>query len=109
MATQARDFIVGSLVRVRNREWVVLPSDENVVNLRPLSGSEGEVCAVHRVLEGHLVESAEFPFPQAAPQGTSLQESCCEMLPGLACVRALVPSAVWAASRCVRARTNLCP
>lgn len=69
MATQARDFIVGSLVRVRNREWVVLPSDENVVNLRPLSGSEGEVCAVHRVLEGHLVESAEFPFPQAGAAG----------------------------------------
>ena len=69
MATQARDFIVGSLVRVRNREWVVLPSDENVVNLRPLSGSEGELCAVHRVLEGHLVESAEFPFPQASAAG----------------------------------------
>jgi len=69
MSTLEHDFVVGSLVRVRNRDWVVLPSDESIVNLRPLSGSEADVCAVHRVLEGHQVQSAEFPYPQAQAAG----------------------------------------
>jgi superfamily II DNA or RNA helicase len=62
-------FTVGSLVRVREREWVVLPSeDSDVLNLRPLSGSEAEACGIHWALEGDEVQSTQFqpPGPQVA-------------------------------------------
>ena len=40
---------VGSIVRCRNREWIVLPSaSEDLYLLRPLAGSEQEVCGIHR-------------------------------------------------------------
>jgi len=50
------DYPVGSLVRARERDWVVLPSDDpEILCLRPLSGSESEICGIHRVIEGqHL-------------------------------------------------------
>ena len=38
---------VGSIVRCRERDWVVLPSyQEDVVMLRPLAGGEEEICGV---------------------------------------------------------------
>jgi superfamily II DNA or RNA helicase len=69
MATAAKEFIVGSLVRVRNRDWVILSSDQDIINLRPLSGSESESCAVHRAIEGPQVEPAAFPFPEPTKAG----------------------------------------
>ena len=39
---------VGSIVQVRGRDWVVLPSDlPNILKLRPLSGGEEEISAIH--------------------------------------------------------------
>ena len=41
----------GSIVTCRNREWVLLPSDqEDLLLLRPLTGATDEVVAVHRGL-----------------------------------------------------------
>ncbi len=61
---------VGSLVRARGREWVVLPSeDSDVLMLRPLSGSEDEVCGIFAPLEGHELEAATFPDPVPAEAG----------------------------------------
>jgi hypothetical protein len=41
----------GALVRYREREWVVLPSDDpNLVLLRPIGGSAREVCGVVKPL-----------------------------------------------------------
>jgi hypothetical protein len=41
----------GALVRYREREWVVLPSDDlNPVLLRPIGGSAREVCGVVKPL-----------------------------------------------------------
>ncbi|HEX3249180.1 MAG TPA: helicase-related protein [Pyrinomonadaceae bacterium] len=41
----------GSIVRCRNRDWVLVPSDdENVYLLRPLTGATDEIVAVHRGL-----------------------------------------------------------
>ena len=41
----------GSIVRCRNRDWVLLPSDhEDVHMLRPLAGAVDEVVAIHRAL-----------------------------------------------------------
>jgi superfamily II DNA or RNA helicase len=57
-------FTVGSLVRARGREWVVLPEskpDEDLWILRPLGGSDDEVCGIYRPLE--TIEPAEFALP----------------------------------------------
>ena len=65
----------GALVSYREREWVVLPSDdENVVLLRPIGGSSREVCGVVRSVSERLgydiayerIQSATFPLPDPA-------------------------------------------
>ncbi len=62
----------GSIVQCRNREWVLLPSDqENLLRLRPLTGATDEVVAVHKGLTELIgysfpeerVRSAKFPPP----------------------------------------------
>lgn len=54
----------GAVVKCRNRQWVVLPSDiPEVIRLRPLSGSEDQVCGVYRPLELEPIVSAQFPSP----------------------------------------------
>ena len=41
----------GSIVRCRNREWVLLPSDSHETHLlRPLTGALDDVVAIHRRL-----------------------------------------------------------
>ncbi len=58
------NFEVGSLVRARGREWVVLPEsdeEEDLLILRPLGGTEDEVTGIYLPLE--MVEPAEFPLP----------------------------------------------
>ncbi|MCS7217163.1 MAG: DEAD/DEAH box helicase [Candidatus Bipolaricaulota bacterium] len=65
----------GSVVRFRDRLWVLLPSPREVFRLRPLTGTEDEVVEVHRELAELLgysypterVEPAGFPLPQ--PEG----------------------------------------
>jgi hypothetical protein len=65
MAIAAPKFTVGSLVTVRDREWVVLPTEyPDIINLRPLSGSEGESCGIHLDLEGGDLQPAAFPVPR---------------------------------------------
>ena len=57
-------FDVGALVKVRGREWVVLPEsneDKDMLILRPLGGTEDEVTGIYLPLE--KPESAEFPLP----------------------------------------------
>jgi hypothetical protein len=55
---QVGEYPVGSLVRVRERDWVVLPSDDaNIICLRPLSGSEStntSACLRAGKAEGEL-------------------------------------------------------
>ncbi len=62
---------VGSIVRARGREWVVLPSPEpDVLLLRPLVGGEAELFGIYCPLIQRgveCVESATFPLP--APNG----------------------------------------
>ncbi|MBI2925884.1 MAG: DEAD/DEAH box helicase [Verrucomicrobia bacterium] len=62
----------GSIVQCRNREWVLLPSDEErLLMLRPLTGATDEVVAVHKGLTDLIgysfpeerVRSAKFPPP----------------------------------------------
>jgi superfamily II DNA or RNA helicase len=55
-------FAVGSLVRARGREWVVLPdSTDELLVVRPLGGSDDEIAGIYRPLEP--VEAATFAPP----------------------------------------------
>lgn len=66
-------FGVGSIVRCREREWVVLPSyEEDVVMLRPLAGGEEEICGVSAQLMKYGIDtitSADFPLPKPEEAG----------------------------------------
>ncbi|MBW1723272.1 MAG: DEAD/DEAH box helicase, partial [Deltaproteobacteria bacterium] len=62
------NFSVGSLVRVRGREWMVLPeSHQDLLMLRPLGGMDDEVTGVYLPLEP--VEPASFPLPDPSQTG----------------------------------------
>lgn len=66
-------FAVGSLVRTRGREWVVLPeSEEELLILRPLGGTDDEVTGVYLPLEE--VTSATFEPPD--PDDVGDHRSC---------------------------------
>ena len=55
-------FPVGSLVKARGREWVVLPeSADDLLVLRPLGGTDDEIAGVYLPLE--KVEPASFALP----------------------------------------------
>jgi superfamily II DNA or RNA helicase len=55
-------FPIGSLVKARGREWVVLPdSQEDLLILRPLGGSGAETAGIYLPLE--KVEPATFSPP----------------------------------------------
>ena len=61
-------FAVGSLVRARGREWVVLPdSSDELVMVRPLGGTEDEVTGILPGLE--QVQPATFEPPDPAEVG----------------------------------------
>lgn len=63
---------IGSIVKYRNREWVVVASDRSELTyLRPLTGATDEVIAVHNGLSNLIgyslpderITSAQFPLP----------------------------------------------
>ncbi len=64
----------GSLVRCREREWVVLPSENSdVMLLRPLGGQEYEQLGIYLPLSEALgideVTDATFPAPDPTQNG----------------------------------------
>jgi superfamily II DNA or RNA helicase len=62
------NFAVGSLVKSRGREWVVLPdSSEEFLLLRPLGGTEDEVTGICTEIEE--VQPATFHLPNPADIG----------------------------------------
>ena len=61
-------FAVGSLVKAREREWVVLPeSSEDFLILRPLGGTDAELAGIDTGLEA--VTHASFDLPQVSQLG----------------------------------------
>ena len=61
-----KNFEPGSLVKVRGRDWVVLPSENNdIVVLKPLGGSEEEITGIYLPLQIHeeRIEPSVFPKP----------------------------------------------
>lgn len=64
------DHSIGSLISLRNREWVILPStDPDLLLLRPLSGSERELAGVYLPLGLETPRPAVFPLPDPAHAG----------------------------------------
>ncbi|MCK4303702.1 MAG: hypothetical protein KAY24_05635, partial [Candidatus Eisenbacteria sp.] len=61
-------FAIGSLVKARGREWVVLPETrEELVMVRPLGGTEDETTGILTALE--KIVPATFPLPNPAEVG----------------------------------------
>jgi hypothetical protein len=61
-------FAVGSLVKARGREWVVLPeSTPDTVVARPLGGGDDEVAGFYLPVE--RVEPASFRLPDPGQVG----------------------------------------
>lgn len=66
--TATPGFSVGSLVKARGREWVVLPeSNEKLLVLRPLGGTDDETTGIYLPLE--KVEPASFDLPDPTQPG----------------------------------------
>ena len=66
-------FSVGSLVKARGREWVVLPeSDDEMLILRPLGGRDDEIAGIYLPLEGSQVTPAHFDLPDPGQVGDYL-------------------------------------
>lgn len=73
------EFAVGSLVKARGREWVVLPEsldEKDVVVVRPLGGTEAEVTGICTLLE----EVKEAKFPQPNPDKELGNHHSCRLL-----------------------------
>ncbi len=65
-------FAVGSMVRARGREWVVLPSeDPELLLLRPLGGTDEDARGLYLPLEGNDVAPASLPPPDPAHAGNA--------------------------------------
>src|SRR5262245_8915182 len=61
-------FSAGSLVKVRGREWVVLPeSQDEFLIIRPLGGTDAEVAGIDTALES--VQEARFALPDPSRLG----------------------------------------
>lgn len=59
-------FTPGTLVSLRNRDWVVLPSeDHDLLVVKPLGGSEEEVAGIYLPLQfgKDQPKLAQFPYP----------------------------------------------
>jgi SNF2 family DNA or RNA helicase len=66
-------FAVGSLVKARGREWVVLPeSEDDLLVLRPLGGTDDEIAGILTALEP--VGPATFALPD--PDDVGDHRSC---------------------------------
>lgn len=56
-------FAHGSLIRLRNREWIVLPSnDPDLILIKPLNGSEEEITGIFLPLKFKEDEPEKFEF-----------------------------------------------
>jgi SNF2 family DNA or RNA helicase len=65
-------FEPGALVRLRDRDWVVLPSlDDDLLLLKPLDGSDDEITGIFKPLDFEIDRPvhSEFPLPGADDLG----------------------------------------
>ncbi len=63
-------YAVGSLIKARGREWVVLPDSNNeLLLLRPLGGTDQEIAGIYLPLEEQDVSPATFDYPDPQQVG----------------------------------------
>ena len=68
----ATDLKPGKLITLRNREWVVLPSnDKDILNVKPLGGTADESTSIYLPFgfKNEKIEEYRFPMPQAKDVG----------------------------------------
>lgn len=71
MSEAATSFQPGNIVQARGREWVVLPgSRDDVLQLRPLGGSEEDSTFIYVPLEPQPPVPASFPLPDPDRPGS---------------------------------------
>jgi superfamily II DNA or RNA helicase len=76
MALSVRSFQIGSLVKARGREWVVLPSeDPEVLRVRPLGGTDEDAQGIYLPLERNDVTPAALPPPDPKYAGNAVAAS----------------------------------
>jgi superfamily II DNA or RNA helicase len=57
-------YTIGSIVKFRGREWVIVPpGDPDILQLRPIAGSEDDSCGIYLPAEMNRPEPAVFPLP----------------------------------------------
>ena len=67
MSAPLSEFLPGSLIAARGREWIVLPeSTPDTLRLRPLGGGERDETLIYLPLERQPVQPAAFPWPTVA-------------------------------------------
>ena len=71
MVTMSRQYLPGSLVRARGRDWVVVPADEeDVVRLRPVDGSDDDAIGLFLPIEDEALEQSQYPPPDPGKAGS---------------------------------------
>lgn len=73
MSTTIKEHKPGTLVNYRQRDWMVLPSeDPDLLRIKPLGGSEEEETAIYLPLTipFEKITSAQFPEPNPALPGS---------------------------------------
>ncbi len=70
-------FTPGDLVSARGREWLVLPSpNQELLHIRPLSGSDEDAIRIDPSLELAPVKPAHFPAPTIEALDTQDWRAC---------------------------------
>ena len=70
MTTGVQRYQPGALVRSRERDWVVMPQeDDGVIRLRPVDGSDEEAIGVFLSLEGDIIKPSQYPPPDPVAAG----------------------------------------
>jgi hypothetical protein len=70
LSSASSSYSFGSIVYTRGRDWVVLPTDDSeILRLRPLSGGDKELSALHLGVEGGHIKRSEFPDPLVSEGG----------------------------------------
>jgi superfamily II DNA or RNA helicase len=64
----------GSMITYRDRDWIVLPSeDSDLLLIKPLGGSDEEITALYLplgIIDGEKPSEASFPLPTKSDLGT---------------------------------------
>ena len=70
MVIKTPSYSPGSLVQARDRNWVVLPADEeDVVVLRPVDGSDEDSIGIFLPIERDSISPSEYDWPDPGQAG----------------------------------------